>query len=313
MARGDSLTRLFRLWMVLLDQRELVSVDEAAATLGCTRRTIYRDLGVLQRSGMPLYQAKIGRQVRWRLDEGFHRNLSIQFSVQEAMALVAGAQFLAPLAGTFFADSAAGALDKVRHALAPVVRKRLEQVVRHLSSSSAPARNLKPRRAQLDEVLRAVESLAVIELQYRKLNSTNDEKYTVEPHHLHMQGSSVYLVGWARERAAPRIFLLDRIDHVRVLDEHFVRRTEIGPGLYAQGAFGLWDGRDQKVRLRFLRDAATIVAEQHFHPTQKTTRERNGAVTLEFCLPVSPALTAWVRGFGKRVQVLAPKNLIREV
>ncbi len=140
MARGDSLTRLFRLWMVLLDQRELVSVDEAAATLGCTRRTIYRDLGVLQRSGMPLYQAKIGRQVRWRLDEGFHRNLSIQFSVQEAMALVAGAQFLAPLAGTFFADSAAGALDKVRHALAPVVRKRLEQVVRHLSSSSAPAR-----------------------------------------------------------------------------------------------------------------------------------------------------------------------------
>ena len=310
-ARGDSLTRQLRLWMMLLDEREL-SVDKAAKAFNCTRRTIYRDLAVLQRAGMPLFQEPDGRRIRWRLIEGFHRSLSIQFSVQEAMALVAGGHFLAALDGTVLAESAGTAVDKVRHALAPALRKRLEAIAARLSATSAPPRKLGEHRGHLDALLVAIEHNQVIGLRYRKLNSDGVDSYSIEPHHVHVQGSSVYLVGWARERRAPRIFLLDRIDAVQPREEHFDRRPEIGPGVFSQGAFGLWDGVPARVKLRFVGSAATIVAEQEFHSSQQLKHHRDGSLTLTMKVPLSPSLKAWVRGYGKRVHVLAPRSLLND-
>ncbi len=311
MARGDTLTRQFRLWWLLLDERQLV-VDEVAARIGCTRRTIYRDLEVLQRAGMPLYQETLGRAVRWRLDEGFHRTLSVQLSVQEAMALVAGARSLSSLSGTFFAQGATSAVEKVRHALTPAVRERVEGFVKHLSASAAPARELGSHRSQLDTIVAAVQGQQVLVLEYRKLNAPRAVHYTVEPHHLHMQGSSVYVVGWVRERNAARIFLLDRIEAVTTTQNRFERRNGLGPGVFSQGAFGLWDGPEVLVRLTFVGDAATIISEQQFHPSQRLTTNADRSVTLEMTLPISPSLRAWVRGFGKRVRVERPKSLLKD-
>jgi predicted DNA-binding transcriptional regulator YafY len=310
-SRGDSLTRQLKLWMLLLEDREL-SVETAAVRLDCTRRTIYRDLEVLQRAGMPLYQETAGRRVRWRLMEGFHRELSVQFSVQEAMALVAGEQFLAALRGTVFAEAAQSAVGKVRQALAPALRQRLELISRHVSATGAPTRALGDHRAHLDALLEAIEHTQVVELEYRKLNSTRAEHYTFEPHHVHVQGSSVYVVGWVIERAAPRVFLLDRVEAVKPTTKKFTRRPEIGPGLFSQGAFGLWDGKVARVRLKFRGTAATIVEEQQFHASQRTERQADGSLLLELAVPPSPSLKAWVRGFGKRVEVLEPKDLLAE-
>lgn len=313
MARGDSLSRQLQLCLMLLDEREL-SVDATAQRLGCTRRTIYRDLQVLERAGMPIYQEQDGRRVRWRLVEGFQKHLSIQFTIQEAMALVAGQQFLAALAGSVFAEAAQSAVAKVRHALAPPLKSRLDRLAKNVSAnSSTPARQLKKHRAHLDTLLAAVEASTQVRLIYCKLNSTRAEHYTVEPHHLHVQGSSVYLVAWTLERSAARIFLLDRVESAEPTDVVFARRPELGPGAFAQGAFGLWDGKDQIVRLVFLGDAATIVSEQEFHSSQRMTRNDDGSLTLELKVPISPSLKAWVRGFGQRVQVLTPKTLLNDL
>ncbi|MDP1824348.1 MAG: WYL domain-containing protein [Archangium sp.] len=166
---------------------------------------------------------------------------------------------------------------------------------------------------RLEQVLDAVETAEVLVLQYRKLDAPRAARYTVEPHSVHMQGASVYVVGWARERNAPRIFLLDRIEKLERTHETFTRREGLGPGVFAQGAFGLWDGPDEVVRLRFKGSAARIVAEQEFHPTQQLTWNDDGSMTLEMKVPVSPSLRAWVRSFGKRVVLVAPSNLLEEL
>jgi biotin operon repressor len=48
----------------LLDERKELSVEHAAAELGCSRRTVYRDFLVLSETGVPLYQEPEGRRVR---------------------------------------------------------------------------------------------------------------------------------------------------------------------------------------------------------------------------------------------------------
>ena len=56
MARGDSLARQLKL-MTLLEDRQELAVTDVARELGYTTRTVYRDLAVLERIGVPIYQA----------------------------------------------------------------------------------------------------------------------------------------------------------------------------------------------------------------------------------------------------------------
>lgn len=302
MARGDTAARQIRLYLLLLEGGTL-SVESAAQQLECTTRTIYRDLEGLQRTGFPLVQEQKGKQVRWRLMDGYKRQLSVQLSAQEAVALVAGERFLAAMEGSAFHHGARSAVAKVRHALDPQIRARVDALAGRVSASAAPGRKLAGHRTQLEQVLEATEKSQVLVLSYRKLEAPRATRYTVEPHYVHVQGASVYVVGWARERNAPRIFLLDRIQKLERTHEAFTRREGLGPGMFAQGAFGLWDGPAELVRLRFKGSAARIVAEQEFHPTQNTSWNADGSMTLEMKVPVSPSLRAWVLGFGDRVTV----------
>ncbi|MCU0699462.1 MAG: WYL domain-containing protein [Myxococcaceae bacterium] len=308
MARGDSAARQIRLFLMVLDRRD-IDVRAAADELGCTERTVYRDLESLERVGVPLYQVKQGRTQRWKLVDGYSRNLNVSFTVQEAMALIAGERLLSAIQGSVFDHAARNAVAKVKHALAPELRQRVEHLAQVLTTTSAPPRKLARHRERLDTIIEAIERSVVVDLKYRKLDATQAQPYTVEPHHLHLQGTSVYVVGWARERKAVRIFLLDRIDAVTLRTEPFKRRPEIQPGLFAQGSFGLWDAAIEHVRLRFTGSAATIVSEQEFHPSQTLERLPDGSVIVDLRAPLSPSLKQWVRGFGKRVEVLSPAAL----
>ncbi|MFZ5443403.1 MAG: helix-turn-helix transcriptional regulator [Myxococcota bacterium] len=311
MARGDTAARQIRLWMLLQESSDL-SVDQAAERLGCTVRTVYRDLDGLQRAGLPLYQEQRGRKMRWRLVEGFNRRLSVQLTVHEAMALVAAERFMAAMQGSVFEVSGKQALAKLKHALAPEIRTRLEALTRHVTTTPAPLRRLTKQRPYLEKLLGALERHEVVVVEYRKLSAAAPERYTIEPHSLNVQGSAVHVVLWARERNAARVFLLDRIESVKPTGERFAPRPELGPGAFDQGAFGLWNAPSVRIVLRFKGSAARIVAEQQFHPTQQTHWNHDGTLTLELVTPPSPALRAWVRGFGKRVDVLEPKTLLEE-
>lgn len=311
MARGDTAARQIRLWLQLQQASEL-SVEQAANRLGCTVRTVYRDLDGLQRAGVPLYQEQRGRKTRWRLVEGFNRRLSVQLTVHEAMALVAAERSMSAMQGSVFELAGKQAMAKLKHALTPEIRSRLEALTRNVTTTPAPLRKLTRQRPYLERLLTAIERREVVLVDYRKLSAAKPERYTIEPHSLNVQGSSVHVVLWARERAAARVFLLDRIESVTSTGETFTPRAELEPGAFDQGSFGLWNAPAVRIVLRFKGSAARIVAEQQFHPTQQTSWNEDDTLTVELLAPPSPALRAWVRGFGQRVAVIEPTTLLEE-
>lgn len=312
MARGDSLARQLQLFLLLDAEREL-SVDAAASRLGCTRRTVYRDLDVLQRVGMPLYQEPQGRRARWRLADGFRRRLAVTLGLDEIVALVAGARALDSLEGTVFRTSAARALDKLSAALSPQVRLRAEAVAARLSARAGPGHDYTERREALHALMAAVEAQQTVELVYRKLQARRDARYTVDPYHLHLQGGAVYVIGWAQERRDVRVFLLDRVRAVRPTGQPFTRRREVDALKVVHGAFGVWSKPATRVRLRFRGRAALLVAELSVHQSQVSQWRNDRELDVTLQVPVSPALVSWVRGFGKDVAVLEPKALTQQL
>lgn len=308
MARGDSLARQLQLFMLLDGVREL-EVDAAADRLGCARRTVYRDFEVLQRVGMPLYQVQHGRRARWRLDEGYRRRLSVTFGLGEVLGLLAGARALQSADNSVFQHAAARALDKLRATLAPEVQRRVRVLEERTTVGAGPRHDLAAKRDGIDALVDAVERAETVELSYRKLGAQRASRYTIDPYFLHQERGAIYVIGWAHERAAARTFLVDRLVSVQLTGRTFERRAGFDAKGFLQGSFGVWSGRAVRVALRFSGKAARLVAESIHHPTQINQWRADGTLDVAFTLPVSPALVAWVRGFGREVRVLAPRKL----
>src|SRR5262249_25449694 len=113
--RGESLARQLRL-IQIFDERREVEVPKVARELGSTPRTVYRDLWVLERVGIPIYPERRGNRSRWRVVDTYRKRLSITLSWPEMIALTAGRELLAGASGSFFHESAIAALEKIRSA-----------------------------------------------------------------------------------------------------------------------------------------------------------------------------------------------------
>lgn len=305
--RGDSAERQLRL-LQLIDQRRELEVPVAAAALNCTVRTIYRDLGVLERFGVPLYQEKSGARSRWRLAEGYRHRVNLSLTWSEMLALTAGGGLLSGLTGTLFHESALTALEKLRGALPPPLLQRVRATEARVSATTGARRGYEAKKDVLQALLEAVEKSETVELGYRALTEERERQRVVDPYNLHVQADGVYLMGWSHERDAGRIFLLDRVGSVRRTGKSFARRAEFQPAQYLHGAFGPWDGSPADIHLRFTRKVARLVAERSMHPSQVSQHRADGGLDVKMKCPVSPAVKAWVRGFGAEVKVLAPKG-----
>ena len=127
MARGDQLSRQWRL-IRFLDHPNGFTVDEAARELGCTVRTVWRDLAVLQKANFPLYDDKDGRRVRYRLVDGFRAKLPAPFTLSEVVALLMSRDLLAPTSGSVLAPSVHAAFAKIRALLPDKAHRLLDEM-----------------------------------------------------------------------------------------------------------------------------------------------------------------------------------------
>jgi len=70
MSRGDTTVRTWRL-LRLLDSPRGWTLSELEQKLGCSRRTVMRDLQAAQVAGFPIDDELDGREKRWRFVEGY--------------------------------------------------------------------------------------------------------------------------------------------------------------------------------------------------------------------------------------------------
>ncbi len=299
--------------MGILQSRGQLVVAEVARELGYTARTVYRDLSVLERVGVPIYQDRRGRRSRWRVMEGYRRRLFVTLSWTEALALAAGRAVLASYSGSLFDEAAGTAMGKIRAALPAELVERTQRVATALSASAGPMRDYKENAEVVRRVVETLDRRETIEIEYRKPGAGRHERRTVDPYHLHLQSGALYLLAWDHARGAVRTFLLDRVRGAKPTGRLFERAGEFSSGAFVQGAFGPWSGKPVRVELRFDRRAAAFAAELRMHPSQSNQSRDDGRLDVALRVPIGPALVSWLLGWGARVEVLRPKRLAEAV
>ena len=119
---------LARQWQ-LLQGPASIAVDDAARNLGCTVRTIWRDLRVLEQAGCPLYDDKAGdgRRFLWKLEEKFTLGLPVKLTLAKTAALLISRNLLRPVGAHALGAAVTSVFDKIGRVLSRDARQLLDQ------------------------------------------------------------------------------------------------------------------------------------------------------------------------------------------
>ena len=235
----------------ILEARYGATVEELAEECRVTRRTIYRDLQAILDAGYPLVREEgaDGRTV-YRFLTGFKKIPPITFSLPELMTLYLGRRQFAFLHGTPFQDDLDAIFGRIRSSLPPRSVAHLERIAEAAAPRFQGVRDYGGKRQILERLREALLFQYRCRLLYAPPRR-EPEEYLFDPYTLLFFKDSLYLGGFAHNRGALRLFLVDRLQEVEVTRERFQVPDDFRPEDLTGSSFGLIDGAPMRIRVRF--------------------------------------------------------------
>ncbi|PLX87879.1 MAG: transcriptional regulator [Desulfuromonas sp.] len=293
----------------ILEARYGASVDELATECCVTRRTVYRDLQAISDAGYPLVgERQDDGVVIYRFITGFKQAPPITFSLEELMTLHLCRGQLSFLAGTPFQDDLDAIFSRIHSSLPPRSVAHLERIAETGAPKFQGGHDYSKKRDLLSALRRALLFQNRVDLTYKPAKRSS-EVYRFDPYRLLFFDGALYVGGYAHNRQGLRLFLVDRLLNVSVLDERF----EVPEGFTTEQltghAFGLIDEQLFALKIRFSREVAYLIAERIWAPDQSLVENSDGSLTLEFSASGEREILAWLYSYLPHVEVLAPVEL----
>jgi proteasome accessory factor C len=309
-AKTSNEQRLPRLLALVpyLQARPNVAVAQAAQDFGVSEAQLRRDLTLLWMCGLPghgpgdlIDLSFEGETVSVIFDAGMSRPLRL--TTEEALALVVALRTLAETPG--LADS-----DAVQRALAKV-----ESVTGGAVSEDTVAVELDRTERMLPALSKAVANSRAMRLRYYSASRDETSERTVDPVRVFEADGHSYLEAWCRHAEGMRVFRVDRMETVELLDEPAEVPADVSLRDLSEGVFQP-ASEHLLVQLRLGR-GYTWVADYYAIEDVLDAGEigEDGAERLRISLRVADP--AWVRslvlGSAGDVEVLSPGWLAEEV
>jgi len=306
--RGEQLARQWQLLQRLARSRAGLGLDALAAELECTRRTVYRDLDALMLAGFPVVSERRDGRAYYRFLETFKLG-DVPFTADEILALAFGEDLLRTLEGTVFHDSVRSALGKIRAGLSPELASYLERLGESFRVLPGPHKRYAEFRETIQVLNAAVLERRTVRMRYRTGRTGRRAIRELDPYRVWYRSGGLYVVGLDHRSGEIRTFAVDRIESLAPGARRFEVRAGFDFEAHTAAAFGVVAEPALPVRIRFDRRWATYVAERSWHPSQKLTPRRGGALELSMEVGGAEELRSWVLSFGGGAEVLEPAAL----
>lgn len=297
----------------LLEARRGMTLDDLAEECDVDRRTIHRDLNAVGEAGYSLTtEWQDGKKIYSFLTKS--RNIPpITFTLNQLMSLYLLRSLGVHLAGTPFQAEIEELFRNITSVLPDRYAAHLERIARVSLPIMHGARDYSFAAAHVEELQRALLHQYRIRMDYAKQGREAGEEYDVDPYTLVFHKGGIYLLGYAHNRKAMRLFALERVRGVAVTRQRFEIPAGYEPEGHFKSAFGLVSDTSMKVCVRFSADVAHAVRERVWRPDQVVRSDSEGRVTIEFEAAGEMELVSWILSYGAHAEVLEPPELRREV
>ncbi len=296
----------------LLQAGKGYSVDALALECRVSRRTIFRDLGVLRDAGVALV---FDEDLRVYQIPGGRLLPPTSFSPDEALALVVLGHELGNGRGVPLLSAARRAVMKLESNLPQRLRDYLRRVAPGVRIAMAPANALDHAGGVYETLLASLSQRRAVRIRYDSLAESSEIHTRLAPYQLLFSRRAWYVIGRSSLHRQVRTFHLGRIRQLDTTEEFYQIPHKFSLDGYLRNAWHLIPepGPDREVVIRFQPLVAQNVAEVTWHKTQRVTHRDDGSIDFQVTVSGLGEITWWILGYGDQAEVISPPELRRRV
>lgn len=314
MGRDHYKKRLYRLLKIitLIQAKPGWNVRKLAAECGVTPRTIYRDLEVLERVGVPYFHDSDTGGYRIRGDFFLP---PVDLTLEEALALAVLADQIGHREQVPHLKGAAQAAIKIRSQLPAALTDGLHSLDGHIAVHLA--RSASPHGTQdvYETVRQAIVQRRALSCRYESPRSqAKPETFLFHPYCLYWGQRAWYTVGHHQGRQALRCLKLSRFTQIKLTKQRYTIPEGFSLARHLGKAWRMIPGgRTYHVELRFDPNFAETIADTHWHDTQQIDWQEDGSIRFRCEVDGLDEIVWWVLSMGPHCKVIRPKALAQRV
>jgi predicted DNA-binding transcriptional regulator YafY len=290
----------------LIQGRGRYDIKNLAYELECSERTIFRDLNVLELAGVPWFYDEAERCYHVRPDFRFPViNLTDDEILGQATAVAITS------APGLDINSGAGPTAKK---LSAASREKVVGLLAELRRLTSVLDLKMADHSRHHELIRSIQWALIQGKQltgmYTSPYQSKSKRLTLDPYRLCLIKQAWYLIARPNGSEEPQTYRVIRFKSLRTLDSCSTVPSDFELKSYFGNAWAVYRGdQTYDVEIQFSPDAAELVTETTWHPTQTIQRHRDGGVTLTFQVDGLSEIVHWVLGWSGRAKVLHPAEL----
>ena len=117
-----------------------------------------------------------------------------------------------------------------------------------------------------------------------------------------------YLVGFNEYVSDLRLYKVDKIEQLEILEEYFDKDEKFSLAEYCKNSFSVYQEEPIDITLEFDEVVADDVLNYHFHPTQKVKQLKNGNIQVKFKSGGTYAICQELFKWGTNVKIKRPSS-----
>lgn len=308
MSRLNKAEEIIELAMMFQNSYCGLTIDDIAEHFECSRRSAERMKSLL----FDLFPEKVeevptsDKKKRWRFVKGT-MNFLISFSAME----LANLMFLSKLTNDESRKKVINELIEKIKALTP--RRRFQSIqtdIEAIMESEGFAVRQYSRPIINSKV---IEDIRIAMIAYKKVQfdyptEKGNRRITLDPYGLIISDKH-YLVGFNEYVNDLRLYKVDKISNLEVLDEFYLKDENFSLAEYCKNSFSIYQEEPLNIILEFDKSVAEDVMNYHFHPTQKMKQLDNGNVQVKFTSGGTYAICQELFKWGCSVKIKKPAEL----
>ena len=194
-----------------------------------------------------------------------------------------------------------------------------DDVEKYVYVSGYSQGKLKQNNYAVSQILRAIRRRKIVRIDYtRAYDGETIRRREVEPYGLLCRHGTWYLVGFCHEARERRVFRVDLIEKLCILEnsEYRIPADFFLAEEYSRN-WGTWTvknaGTAETIRLKAEPGMAKKFAVTSFHDSQKVMPQADGSAEITFQVASAGEMIPWLMTWGPTVEVLEPQWMRNEV
>lgn len=287
------------------------TADELARDLEVSRRTVFRDLNMLEMAHIPYYFDNVSNG--YRINQHFFLP-PVNLTLSEALAMLTLVGTIKDGAHLPLVSEGSKAAIKLESVLPPAIREHVGDILKGLSFSLGPVSRHDGLDGMFDDLAQAIAGRKVCRIVYNSFQDQKELDLQLHPLRLVFQSRGWYLVAYSPAHKETRTFKLTRIRKLTVQRAVFAPpKAPLGPEPYGQAWSMIPEGCLHDVHLRFAPKVAGNVAEVQWHPSQEVQVNSDQSIDFRVRVDGLGEISWWVLGYGDQVEVVSPPALQKRI